>query len=473
MTNTFDTLRKSLQRVMSEVKFDVGRVTSEDPGGTTRSYNRRQGEVIGPECLRQMYAEARQGNQEALRARSAHVFVPGELGSHLADCIRCTLSRYHDPKSDCVGHAFPMSGAGNCSATLWPSGIHTQSYFSSIDQFRGTIIKWAAMLGINSVIDLLAEWTREESLAYRTNAVVGLTLNQSIQPTNGIRITPLPLSTAELPSWLPKRNNIHPSAYLGHAILSVDTLATPVLFRPVSRYNLDIVKGKLHQDFDFNLISEALSLECNMCIDTGIRWNDYGDLDMLADDRTTWGGLQSLGQPIGFQSKTGSLRGPTTIQIREDAIQSPSEDAINNHLIALKKADTRTRRAVARWKKSMMKNASVTDGFIDLRIALESLFLPQDYDQQLKFRLATNGAWLVGDDGVDRKQAWDTLRRAYDKASKAVHRGELSQKDEKVKKNKSLLAEAQSVCREGIFRVLRNGRINNWNDLILDVPTQS
>ena len=141
----------------------------------------------------------------------------------------------------------------------------------------------------------------------------------------------------------------------------------------------------------------------------------------------------------------------------------------NRPLIALKSADARTRVAVTRWKKSMKRRASLTDGFIELRIALESLFLPQTPDQQLKFRLATNGAWLVGDNGADRRKVWHILRDAYDAASKAVHHGKVKQNGE----NKELLANAQMVCRKGILRVLRDRPVTDWDGLILDAPTQS
>ena len=37
----------------------------------------------------------------------------------------------------------------------------------------------------------------------------------------------------------------------------------------------------------------------------------------------------------------------------------------------------------------------------------------------MKFRLAVSGAWLVSEDAVDRRSVWDTLRKAYDTASRA------------------------------------------------------
>ena len=133
----------------------------------------------------------------------------------------------------------------------------------------------------------------------------------------GVRITPLPLSTAELPSGLPKRNDIRRSAYLGHAVLSVDTVATPALFRPVSKHQ-QAVRGKLPQGLDFDLICQAVSLECDASIDTGVGWNDYGDLNVLTSNRTTWGSLLSgrrhgvvwpagwCGLPVGPEGACGA-----------------------------------------------------------------------------------------------------------------------------------------------------------------------
>ena len=467
MTSAFETLRMSFRRVVAEARFDLGCVTSEYPGGRTTSYAHRQGEVIGPQRLREIYAGAGWDDQEAHRVRSARVCVPNRLESDLADSFRHALVHHHDPGSDCVGHAFPMGSDRSGSSKAWPSGVYTHSHVSSIGRFSATMTKWAAVLGVDIVTDLIASWTRGEPLSYRTCAVVGLTLQQPIQPTKGIRITPLPLSTAELPSGLPKRNDIRLSAYLGHAVLSVDTFATPALFRPVSNYNQHIVRGKLPQDLCFDLISQALSLELDASIDTGVGWNDYGDLNVLTSDRTTWGSLQQLGQPWR-SSNTSPSKGLTTIQLREGAVQTPSEDVIKDHLIALKSADARTRVAVTRWKKSMKRHASLTDGFIELRIALESLFLSQTPDKQLSLRLATNGAWLVGENGEDRREAWHILRKAYATASKAVHHGKVKQNGY----NKDLLANAQMVCRKGILRVLRDGPITDWDGLILDAPIQ-
>ena len=469
MTPALAALRTSLQRVVTEARFDLGRVISEYPGGggTRTSYARREEEVIGPERLREMCQGGSPTDQEAQRARSARLCLPDHLTSDLAGSFRYALAPYHDPDSDCVGHAFPMGSDRPGASRASPSGVYTHSEVSSIESFSATMTKWAAVLGVGPVTDLIASWTAGEPLAYRTCSIVGLTLHRRIRPTKGVRITPLPLSTAELPSGLPERTDIRRSAYLGHAVLSVDTSAEPSLFRPVFRHQ-QVVRGKLPQGLAFDLICQAVSIECDASVDTGVGWNDYGNLNMLAKDRTTWGSLQQLGQPWR-SSRTSPSKGLTTIQLREDAVQTPSEETINDLLAALKSAHPRTRVAVSRWKKSMSPDTGLTGGFIDLRIALESLFLPQTPDQQLKFRLATNGAWLVGDDGEDRLKSWHILRDAYDAASQAVHRGKVKQSAE----TKELLAQAQMVCRRGILRVLRDGQVRDWNRLILDAPTET
>ena len=467
MTSAFETLSASLRTVLTESGFDLGRITSKYSGGRKTSYANRQGEVIGPERLREIYANANSIEQEITRAKSARVQIPDRLSSELKDILRKALADYINPGKDCVGHAFPMGGDRGGYAKAFPPGVYTHAEVSSIDHFSANITKWAAVLGVNAVTDLLAAWTRGEPLAYRTCAVVGVTLSQSIRPTEGILITPLPLSTAELPPGLPKRNDVRRSAYLGHAVLSVDTFATPALFRPVAKYHT--VRGKLSRDVSFDLICQALSLECDACIETGVGWNDYGEFSALTNDSTTWGSPQQHGDPVGWRStKVSPSQGLTTIELSDGADQTPSEEAINDLLEALKSADPRTRVAVTRWRKSMKRGASLTEGFIDLRIALESLFLPQIPDQQMAFRLAANGAWLVGDDGADRRKVWQILRDAYKAGSRAVHRGEVTQNNN----NKELLKNAQRVCRRGILRVLRDGPVSDWDGLVLDAPPQ-
>ena len=156
--------------------------------------------------------------------------------------------------------------------------------------------------------------------------------------------------------------------------------------------------------------------------------------------------------------------GVSTVDIDESGVINLCEKRLGQLLHQLHRADARTRVSVSRWKSAMGPMGGLADRFIDLRIALECLFLHQQPGPELKFRLAVNGAWLVGESGTDRRQVWDTLRFAYDLASSAVHQGTV--KDNK--QNRATLEKALAVCRKGILKVLDEGSVADWTDLILD-----
>ena len=115
---------------------------------------------------------------------------------------------------------------------------------------------------------------------------------------------------------------------------------------------------------------------------------------------------------------------------------------------------------------SKRPESDLLDRFIELRIALEALYL-KDRAGEMKFRLTTYGAWHLGGDLDERRKYHDTLRQTYDLASKAVHAGTL----ENTPENRELLKTAQDLCRDGILKRLKEGQEPNWNDMILGVGT--
>ena len=120
---------------------------------------------------------------------------------------------------------------------------------------------------------------------------------------------------------------------------------------------------------------------------------------------------------------------------------------------------------ITRWIKSKTDQL-LSDSFIDLRIALESLYLRDflnEYSQEMRFRLSLFGAWHLGSNAEDRTLIRKRLRDAYDAASGAVHSGMVEDTSE----NRELLAEAQALCRRGILKLLREGPPADWAALIL------
>ena len=112
----------------------------------------------------------------------------------------------------------------------------------------------------------------------------------------------------------------------------------------------------------------------------------------------------------------------------------------------------------------MAEEVQLEDRYIDLRVALEALYLKDfmnEQSQEMRFRLALFGAWHLGADWEERRSIRKTLRDAYDMASKAVHEGELP------RKATGTLPAPQDLCRRGILKLLREGAPKDWGDLVL------
>lgn len=117
-------------------------------------------------------------------------------------------------------------------------------------------------------------------------------------------------------------------------------------------------------------------------------------------------------------------------------------------------------RAIRRWMGSKA-SLDLTDQFIELRIALETLYPTRG--PELRFRLANYGAWHLGNSFDQRKEYRETLSDAYGLASTGVHKGVVSD----TPKNRRILTAAQDLCRDGIIKRLPESEPPPWEDLIL------
>ena len=127
-----------------------------------------------------------------------------------------------------------------------------------------------------------------------------------------------------------------------------------------------------------------------------------------------------------------------------------------------KERDRRFRTAIRRWIRSIRPDLEETDQFIDLRIALEALYLGSDTGGQT-FRLALTGAWHLGNDVSERKKIQEILKRFYRAASNVVH-GEAINRE---KGDLKWLEEARNVCRLGILKIIEEKNQPDWNELLL------
>lgn len=119
--------------------------------------------------------------------------------------------------------------------------------------------------------------------------------------------------------------------------------------------------------------------------------------------------------------------------------------------------------AISRWVRSTRPEASLQEQFIDLRVALEALYLDGRSNTEMAFRLATHGALYAGGTIEERHRNHQALRKAYNIASRAVHAGTVEDSDA----NRELLKTVQDLCRTGIVKRLAEDREPIWTDIIL------
>ena len=121
---------------------------------------------------------------------------------------------------------------------------------------------------------------------------------------------------------------------------------------------------------------------------------------------------------------------------------------------------------IARWLRS--KQAPVKEEqLIELRIALESVLLADDKGVvgEERHRLATRGAWLLGETFEERKTCFRRLREVYDFASSVLHAGSPKQKN--TEELAKAIGEAQDLCREVILRIASAGAMPDWSEVVL------
>ncbi|MDE0390384.1 MAG: HEPN domain-containing protein [Rhodospirillales bacterium] len=466
-----ETLTSALSAAVDQAAFDL-ECTAIEGDGTSGQPSRQRVSSAG---FREAYLRDRDRSVK-LYARAS---VPEAAMTRLVDAVRCTLREFHHPDTDRIGHAFPVDGSDIGRGTFRPDGLYDEESQSPVREFTLVLVRAAAIMGAKEATGLLVAWKQGQPVNLRMCTVLsGLPLTAPLTLGRGIRIVPLALSTAELPR-LPTRRDTAPRDYLGLSLLSMQLSASPALFRPDPDRQDGSVRSSSVDGFNFDLACQALSLRAGDHVSTGFVWHEYPDAaPFCITKEDTWGpvGDNQL-RPRGKKEASHDPRtGVWTITPSDDA--QPlclDEEDLSRIIEALRHADEKLSIAVGRWRRSKRPESRLEDSYIDLRIALEALYL-KDFDdersQEMRFRLPLFGAWHLAEKPEERRSICKTLRAAYDMASKVVHGGEV------VKGSgagpyweaRAELDRAQDLCRRGILKLLREGPPRDWTDLVLGGP---
>ncbi|MCY4047794.1 MAG: HEPN domain-containing protein [Candidatus Dadabacteria bacterium] len=365
----------------------------------------------------------------------------------LANKLRPLLSQYIDYESDTIGSGLVSLTGGMATPSL-------------ID-FTRTLIKASVILGPETVAKVLFGWISGEPIRYKVKVLFKKMLPDEPVNLEGMEIMPLPNTTEELLALIP--HSIYNHDGIGklrnRAILTIDSTIQPALYKPSNRSGIQKkITSSIGDHSYFNLhknlnnFCNALSLARNACITWDTCWDDLGYLLAFRDNGS-----------FGY----GSPRVPSAddyVKVEQHHMTQAWD--IYMKLYGLHTKMTILNIATHRWVKSKLSKFNYTDNYIDLRIALEALFLGSSDKGELSFRLATNGAWYLGANPKERCEYFNMFRSIYTLSSKMIH---ASYRDEVSREDHSILEKTQNACRDGILKRIEEGQEPKWNEVIMGV----
>lgn len=452
-----DELAMLLGTVLKDATFDLDRVGIPQSGRYARRDGAPDGGRITVARYRELHERNRWDDDELRRAKAAAVGVAEQPMSDLVGFLRALLDGFIDQGTDRIGHAVPVGHPESMSAEIHDDGICDVEYASSLGNFAEGLVRGAAVLGADRIAREVSAWREGEPVRVRVCGVVdSFTPERAFALSPGTRVESLPGSSDALPAWLPER--VMANDYLGRAVVSVDAEARPALYRPTGAAH---VESRLPDAVDIEAVCRALSLECGEYAVPGLYVEDFGDLAAMSRSShgLTWGAGR-----LGLLRSTDRLRqdAETGVMTLARATRSVCERRVSALLAGMDSATPSTGIAIDRWMRAMAARAPLADSLIDLRIALESVYLPRNA-RGMRLRLALTGAWHLGGDLAGRRAIYRKLSEIYRLASRAVHEGDVGEDP----KGGAALSDGLELCRRAIVKMLTEDDPPGWEDVML------
>ncbi|MYB96726.1 hypothetical protein F4054_11380 [Candidatus Poribacteria bacterium] len=348
-----------------------------------------------------------------------------------------------------------------------------------LDYLLEQLLKIAIVYGIEKAVSDFERGIENGQQSFRYIALLkGVRVETEIQIFKGVRLVPLPLSTSEISNYLPDMVNfsMFPDSLMGKTLLIIDASVSPIFHKPYPElfnddfhedklpFHVEVAGGKF-SDFKveefYKNFCQALSLSGNSAVQTVIDWRSLPQDELF--------NLSTLSvNHIAHHYNAGRLN--TFIDV--DEVQVQKIQCLYDVLTDCKtETHGKLQIPIDRWIKSKADQDPV-DKMIDLGIAFESLYLSGDNQtSELSLRLQLRAAWFLGKDKTHRQELMADFRDIYKLRSKAVHTGKLSSRKNKESDTEEIVTEfipkAQDLCRDSIVKILKEGKIPDWNTLIL------
>ena len=303
--------------------------------------------------------------------------------------------------------------------------------------------------------------------------LTGVRLDQEVEIRPGIRLVPLPDSTADLPAYFPPHGlYADPGELLGKTLLVADCTVRPVFADP----DLLILPEDMFQwqqrcsdlpDLNVDQFCDALSLASKGAIELVADWT-HVDPDAIIIPKSSYTGSGRL-----YISHL-LLYGKPPVVANKDSV----EEAVSLYEARQNLSSGLVRRLevpIKRWIKSQT-DQSMVDSFIDLGIVLESLYLDDVQEPELGFRLRLRAGWFLGNSIDERDSVMSNIRDIYELRSRAVHAGQVPNVH-RTRQTRDIKEEAVELCLRSTVKKIHHAREHGefpaWNRLVLGEVDES
>ena len=407
----------------------------------------RDGQELSPRDLKDSYDSGIFDQDD--RLFQARADVPSSKIEPLRRLLRCSFRSVTCPDTDRMG------------CQMFYTFYEPSPPTMTVSEFSLDLVRASVMIGADRVAHYVDSWSNNSPIQLtRYIALTGMTYEEHLCVDNTIPIIGPVFSSTD-------RGIVHPSLlrdspfrrakpmYKGFKTVSIQScplMAIPVSINPSffhpegerSEHRIDGLSVRWFRSEDY---LQILSLVCNGIIQELAEWSIYGPADAIFSRRSDTSYVK--GREIPETTSVSQNEINEAFDIYKSMPDKPSYGRLVNV-------------PLYRWLKSKESNRPLVDRFIDLRVALDSLYVRERAQGEITLRMASAGAMHIGGSAKEKRKTFDRLKKAYGTASGGIHTGVVRETEE----NKKVLRKAQQICRQSIIKEFHGQEVSPWRQLV-------
>ena len=313
-----------------------------------------------------------------------------------------------------------------------------------------------AILGAKPVIELLDGWLNGEKISFKQYLYIhGISVTKVMKITETVEIQPFTVYQQYIKDLFGLQD------FPEGALCSITRTENTPFLKLISD-NFDKIGRKTSISNINNVFAlcDVLSLETGYRMNAVTSWCEPGELQLFCNSIVSDRHILS-DESVFFKSEDTDICAIITSKEVQHALklqQSVNKFKINQENL---------KKAISCWRASMRLSRGIWDHAINLRVALEALYLSDITNTgEFGFRLASRCAWHLGANHAEREEIFIQCRNFYGIASKAVHGNNIKIKGNEV----AIVAKARENCRLGILKSIFDDKVYNWNKIIIGAP---